>query len=349
MEANKKNYRILIVEDNPGDFALAEDFLEEQFKNPKIFHAWSFNEAKKMLIEGHGLDLVLLDLSLPDKQGIDLIIEINVLCGKTPVVVLTGFADISFGIKSLSLGATDYILKDDLTPLILYKSIIYSIERKRNILALKDSEQKYSELFHLSPLPMFVFDPVNLNILNANKAAVQHYGYTKHEFLQMFISDLHAGNGNTLSDKISDFSRNTNYTSLPSISRHKKKSGEIIHIEIQGNQIPYQEKNAMVIMTIDITERLNYIQAIEHQNEKLREISWIQSHMVRAPLARLMGLVSLIRNIQDNCAEKEIMIDYLEDSANELDNVIREITAKTDVSVNINPYRLFNSKHSVDA
>jgi hypothetical protein len=70
--------------------------------------------------------------------------------------------------------------------------------------------------------------------------------------------------------------------------------------------------------------------------------------MVRAPLARLMGLVSLIRNIQDNCAEKEIMIDYLEDSANELDNVIREITAKTDVSVNINPYRLFNSKHSVD-
>jgi hypothetical protein len=73
---------------------------------------------------------------------------------------------------------------------------------------------------------------------------------------------------------------------------------------------------------------LNYIKAIEDQNEKLREISWIQSHVVRAPLSRIMGLIPLIHDA-DDIAEKEMMLDYVIISANELDEIIRNITAKS--------------------
>ena len=79
-------------------------------------------------------------------------------------------------------------------------------------------------------------------------------------------------------------------------------------------------------LVYDITERLNYIKAIESQNEKLTEISWIQSHLIRAPLSRILALAPLIKqSIADN-EDKELMIDYLVLSANELDKVINNIS-----------------------
>lgn len=74
----------------------------------------------------------------------------------------------------------------------------------------------------------------------------------------------------------------------------------------------------------DITERINHIKAIESQNRQLREISWIQSHEIRAPLARIMGLVELL----DEYSSDEVLKDYishLKSSSDELDEVIRAI------------------------
>ncbi|MGZ3929628.1 MAG: hypothetical protein ACXVJG_21905, partial [Mucilaginibacter sp.] len=56
---------------------------------------------------------------------------------------------------------------------------------------------------------------------------------------------------------------------------------------------------------------------------------WIQSHVVRAPLARLMGLVDIIKDVADNGDEKRKICEYILLSANELDEVIKEITNKT--------------------
>ena len=332
MLTDKNSYDILIVEDNLGDFVLVEDLLLEKMKYPGLSHAKDFSTAQKFLsIKDKKFDVVILDISLPDKTGEDLIREMVALCKKIPVIVLTGFADFSFGLKSLSLGVADYIFKDDLTSATLYKSIIYSLERKKTITALEESEKKYSELFHLSPLPMFVFDQTNLQILNVNKAALKHYQYTREEFLIMTLNDISPADDLQRIEEALFDSRDQKQISLPGIYRQKKKNGEIIQVEISGNAIPYKGKNAKVILAIDVTERVNYIKAIEEQNEKLREISWMQSHVVRAPLARILGLISLIKDLKANGIEKEEIMDYLEISANELDLVIREITNKTTV------------------
>lgn len=80
--------------------------------------------------------------------------------------------------------------------------------------------------------------------------------------------------------------------------------------------------------SINEAERLNYITAIETQNQKLREISWIQSHMVRSPLARIMGLIQLINDLK-NSEETGTILEYILLSANELDNAIKEISDKS--------------------
>ena len=147
MLAQKKVHNILVIEDNTGDFVLVEEFLLEQFEEINLLHAKNYKEAFEILLEKCvQLDVVLLDLSLPDKNGVSLIDEIVKICKNTPVIVLTGYTDFAFGIKSLSLGVSDYLLKEELTPLSLYKSIIYSSERKKIVAALETSEKRARNL-----------------------------------------------------------------------------------------------------------------------------------------------------------------------------------------------------------
>ncbi len=58
-----------------------------------------------------------------------------------PIIILTGYADIDFSIQSISRGISDYILKDDLNANMLYKSIIYTIERKKSFLLIEELEK----------------------------------------------------------------------------------------------------------------------------------------------------------------------------------------------------------------
>jgi len=321
---DKGHHTILIIEDNPGDFALVEEFLLEQIETPGILHAVNFKEAKLILETNQGLpDIILLDLSLPDKTGIPLIRDIVEISMNAPVIVLTGYADLEFGVKSLSLGVSDYLLKDELSSISLYRSIIYNLERKKIISELAESEKNYAELFHLSPLPMFVFDLDTSNFLDANDGFIKYYGYSREEILEMNLKQLRPSEDIPSSEM--DWGENENLK----ICNHLKKNGEIIQVETKSNFIQYKGQKARITIATDVTERLKYIKAIEKQNEKLREISWIQSHIVRAPLARIMGLVEIIKNITENGEEKERTLDYLLLSANELDDVIKSITDKT--------------------
>jgi len=85
----------------------------------------------------------------------------------------------------------------------------------------------------------------------------------------------------------------------------------------------------------DITEIQNYIQTIEDHNSRLKDIAWTQSHVVRAPLARIMGLVDLIQSYP-NIDEQSQLLEHINTSAKELDGIIRNITSKTE-DVTLNP------------
>ncbi|WP_291040296.1 PAS domain-containing protein [Dyadobacter sp. 50-39] len=80
----------------------------------------------------------------------------------------------------------------------------------------------------------------------------------------------------------------------------------------------------------DVTDRLRYIGEIEERNHKLQEIAWMQSHVIRAPLARLMGLIDLIQNYQHSDVERHELLGHVLTSAYALDNIIRDISSKTE-------------------
>lgn len=258
---NKDNYfpKILVIEDNAGDFALIEDYLDEQFQLPAITQAKNFDSARSLLADlPIEFDVVLLDLSLPDKSGEKLITDISSLCHNCPIIVLTGYADIEFSIKSLSLGIADYLVKDDITPAMLHKSILYNIERKKTNVRLQESEKRFSNLFNLSPQPMWLYDPETLKFLQVNQAAVSQYGYSEKEFYGLTILDIRPPEE---IGKVQLTLKELNHDQLTVFSgrfRHFKKNKEIILVDIYSSDITMNDKTYRSVIAIDVTEKVSF-------------------------------------------------------------------------------------------
>lgn len=316
MIVDERNYKIIVIEDNLGDFFLLEEYVSEKIKNPSIKHLERFSELNDFKDEVAQYDIIFLDLSLPDKSGPELVEGVLKIAKNIPVVVLTGYTDLSFALKAIALGASDYLLKDELNSVTLHKSIVYNIERFKNIIKIKESEQLYNDLFELSPQPIFVIDAETHLILDVNQACEKLYEFKKEELLNEPIKII-------FKDEESIFDNHETIIT----QTHRKKNKEKIITEVKYNKIIHNNKEAIIIVSNDITKSIEHLKEIENQNEKLKDIAWIQSHIVRAPLTNIIGLLKIIN--ETNAVTDEELLSYLNQSVEELENSINEIVDKT--------------------
>lgn len=193
---------------------------------------------------------------------------------------------------------------------------------------LKESESHYRSLFSHSPSPMWIFDAVSLRFLQVNETATCKYGYTHEEFSRMTIKNIDAD------EKVAHLSEDLSLT-MPNkdidqtITRHRTKSGKLYYVEVRCSNISFEGKIARLAIMRNITEQIEHTRAIEKQNKKLEEIAFMQSHVVRAPLARIIALTSLIAEENDKPVDGEL-IGYLDRSVKELDNVITSIVSHSE-------------------
>lgn len=285
-------YELLIIEDNEGDVLLIEEYLSDFSPIPKLVHAVSLRDATILFEEGAKFDAVLLDLTLPDATGEELVERVVRLAGDAPVIILTGYTNHEFGIRAGGLGIADYLHKDDLTPYILIKSVSYSVERSRINAHLKQSEHQYRELFDFNPLPMWVFDLETLRFVNVNEAAIRHYGYTREEFLGMTILGIRPEeyHESTIEDV---YKTRDSKQYIGGSTKHSKKNGEIIDVEIRASEIVYGGRPSKLILANDTTElkiyQENLIKSLREKETLLSEIH----HRVKNNLAIVSGMMQL--------------------------------------------------------
>lgn len=138
-----EHFHLLVVEDNPGDFVLLEEFLRlGKLRPDKVFHAIDMQSALSIATE-NPIDLILLDLTLPDSNGTDSVMTLDHLFPKTPIVVFSGLSTLEIAMESISLGAQDYLIKGEFDERVLTKAIQYSIERKKTQEKLRKSNELY--------------------------------------------------------------------------------------------------------------------------------------------------------------------------------------------------------------
>ncbi|MFT4855248.1 MAG: PAS domain S-box-containing protein [Algoriphagus sp.] len=322
-----ENFSVLIIEDNQGDYVLIEDYLLEKFKKINIIHCPDYATSINYLQNSkEKTSIILLDLHLPDLGGIELINSIIPYSFKAPIIILTGYSDLDMAKSSLQAGIYDYLVKDEINPDILYKTIIFSLNRSHFINEIENEKHNYEDLFNFNPQPTWLLDLKSYKIISANIAAQQKYGYALDDFLKMSFTQLHPQEEKQrleqkFTSKDDEIEKN-HFT-------HLLGNGKEIKVKIYFRKIKSDSDTKLIVQSNDISETLDHIYTIELQNEKLKNIAWTQSHMVRAPLSRILGIVNLIEQQKDTLDDKLFWLKQLRVSTNEMDAIVKKIIDET--------------------
>jgi diguanylate cyclase (GGDEF)-like protein/PAS domain S-box-containing protein len=156
------------------------------------------------------------------------------------------------------------------TPLREQKQIIGAVitfkditQRLHSDEALRGSEERFRLMFANNPIPMWVYDTETLQFLEVNEAAIAHYGYSREEFLQMRILDIRPLEDMTrlledVGKEHPDLQRSDQW-------RHRRKSGEIIDVQVISHVLEFAGRKAVVVVAEDITERKAFEEQLQHQ------------------------------------------------------------------------------------
>ena len=212
-------------------------------------------------------------------------------------------------------------------------------DRKLTQKALQESEMRFIQIFKENVTPMLLIDPFTGKIEDANPSAAKYYGYDMDRLKSKSLMDVNQ----TFSTQPEEMEKSVNEVMGSGkgkfLFNHILKSGEVRSVEVFCSKIVIDEKVLVHEIIQDVTDRNNYYNAVVKQNEVFKEIAWIQSHIVRAPLAKIMGLVQLLQEDKDGGDDYsfEYILGAILNAANELDKVILEISEKSN-----------NAKHLLD-
>lgn len=208
---------------------------------------------------------------------------------------------------------------------------------------------------------IYVFDAKTLKFTYVNQCALNNIGYSEQEIKELTPLDLNPEFTGTTYNQLINQLITKEKEKIIFFTNHKRKNGNLYPVEIHLQFIVEGNNKRFLAVILDITERkqsevklleinkkLNiqtkelqlsneqleqfalsrsqYVTQMEAQNEKLRNIAWTQSHLVRAPLSRILGIINLIEMQQDNLDDLMFCLKQLRVSSDEMDAIIRKIT-----------------------
>ena len=300
----------MLIEDNPGDARLVQEMLDEG--NSQFHLEWADHlQTGLELLDSEDIDLVLLDLGLPDNQGLDGFEKIHSRKPSVPVIAITGLDDEKVSTEGIRRGLQDCLIKGKVEGILLLRTINYAIERQRLQLELerfakelKDSEARLRNIIEQNVDGIIIVDQ-NGTIRFVNNAAVLLFERKSDELLgQNFGFPITVGEKTEL--------------------EINRKSGEPLTAEMYVNQITWEGKIAYQASLRDITE---HKQLAEAKDEFISTVS----HELRTPLSIIKEAISLVLDGipgEINERQKKILVT----SKKNIDRLARLINDLLDMS-----------------
>jgi signal transduction histidine kinase len=313
---------LLLVEDNPADARLIDIMLREaDARMYQLKNVPTFREGMDYLASNR-VDLLLLDLSLPDSFGIETVKNANELAPKVPIIVLTGRDDEDFALEVVKAGAQDYLIKGSIESSLLSRSIRYAMQRKEMEVTLKETTQKIEEseqrldiIISTNTSGVLVLSRDNV-IKFANPAAERMTGETRQNLIgQKFPYEFRL-HGIILAN-----------------SRRANRLLEVNAVEMDWGSEP-----STLITLHDITEIKKAEETLRLKNNELTRTNkaldrfvYIVSHDLKKPTANIIGLLSLYTKelTKEGSERAKTIVEKLNYSALQLKKMIDDLLAAT--------------------
>lgn len=185
-----KEINILIIEDDESEAILLSELLSEyQLNDYNISHVVSLEEALEF-IPNNDLEVVLVDLNLPDSFGIHTFVNLFEQFPHIPFIVMTAIEDDIIGINAVQKGAQDFLIKNNFDSIFLNRAIHYAIERKNTEEKLRKSEERYRDLFMRSQDAIYI-SSIAGKFIDINPAGLKMFGYEKEDLNSLSVLDLY--------------------------------------------------------------------------------------------------------------------------------------------------------------
>jgi len=266
MPENQLYLNILIIEDDCEDLAFLKQLIYDTSLQIETIRHASLLSAANEIIANENINLIFLDLLLPDSSGINSFLNMNRKAEKIPIIILSGLTDKQVANDVVVNGAQDYLIKGEFDHKVLSRAIRYSIERKRNLETLKESNERYKNLFNNNPMPMWVYDRKTLIFLEVNEAAIQRYGYSRNEFLQMSIFTIRAPeDSDPVLTAIEPMGKQA--TARKTVWRHITKGGIDIFVHITTYDITFGGRDAVLVLAEDVSESIRLEKELRVQQQ----------------------------------------------------------------------------------
>jgi PAS domain S-box-containing protein len=213
-----------------------------------------------------------------------------------------------------------------------FGSLLFAVLLKRSIrcirLELAEKSEKYTALVNNTGLIVLLIDPENAEILDANPAALEFYGYTYEELTAKTVFDLNIDDRAHVHQRIraASESRNSNMH-----VRHRLASGEIRNVELFVGPIVTGGKRCNFAFVIDETDKIDTLQRLADEKERSETALKIKndflaniSHELRTPLNGIIGMLSILENLELQ-HEERYFLSLAQESSQQLFEVIRDL------------------------
>jgi PAS domain S-box-containing protein len=191
MKTLNTSIKVLIIDDDEDDFFITHTYLEaiSHYKTDIIW-AKNYEEGVRKLISEQP-DICLLDFLLGGKTGISLLREVRKMGCDVPIILLTGKGDVTIDREAMAMGATDYLIKHELNPEKIERSMRYALSHIMALRAIRTQAQLYQTIFDKSKNMIYLVDADTLHFVEVNDMATHIFGYAKEQFLKhLKFSDL---------------------------------------------------------------------------------------------------------------------------------------------------------------
>jgi PAS domain S-box-containing protein len=323
----QRQIKILIIDDDEDDYFIISDYLNE-IDGTKFIVGWCNNYSSAVEeIKSGSHDIYFVDYRLGNKTGLDLLKEAMRLQIDRTIIFLTGKGDKAIDIEAMKNGATDYVVKSELNSEKLERCIRYSLDRAASLKAIKESENKYRNIFAGSKDSLFIADK-KLFLKEVNETALGVFGCNcikDNRSLYDFIPDT------SVKKKIkADLQQNKNIYELEIEIENCNKEKRVCILSISQESKSMGE-NLLHGILHDITnikraEQINLQSAKLAANERLVRIL---AHEIRNPLNNIQLSAENLEIFLDNDENQKAMIGIIQRNSVRINHMITELLQAT--------------------